>query len=150
MGAWASYFGRRFTQAAQFAADGALAAGDVPTRARCLAVGGRIGHAAGDLAAAEALLGEALTIAAGAERVTAAAWLGVLRAHQSRVPEALELLRPAARGQIGWSTPQRPCTRCCSSALRTRRGLPQLALEAFARYTAEVERRQVPRFAGAG
>ena len=33
--------------------------------------------------------------------MTAAAWLGVLRAHQSRVPEALELLRPAARGQIG-------------------------------------------------
>ena len=33
--------------------------------------------------------------------MTAAAWLGVLRSHQSRLSEALALLRPAARGQIG-------------------------------------------------
>ncbi len=33
VGAWASYFGRHFAQAAQFAADGALAAADAPTRA---------------------------------------------------------------------------------------------------------------------
>jgi len=151
VGAWASYFGRRFTQAAQFAADGALAASDVPTRARCLAVGGRIGHAAGDLATAERLLGEALTIAAGADRVTTAAWLGVLRAHQSRVPEALELLRPAARGQIGVEH-----TSATLHALlflghaHAAAGQPQQALDAFARYTAEVERRQVPRFAGRG
>ena len=151
VGAWASYFGRRFTQAAQFAADGALAASDVPTRARCLAVGGRIGHAAGDLAAAETLLGEALALAAGADRVTAAAWLGVLRAHQSRVPEALELLRPAARGQIGVEH-----TSATLHALlflghaHALAGQPQLALDAFGRYTAEVERRQVPRFAGRG
>ena len=151
VGAWASYFGRRFTQAAQFAADGALAASDVPARARCLAVGGRIEHAAGDLATAETLLGEALTIAAGADRVTAAAWLGVLRAHQSRVPEALELLRPAARGQIGVEH-----TSATLHALlflghaHALAGQPQLALDAFARYTAEVERRQVPRFAGRG
>jgi tetratricopeptide (TPR) repeat protein len=151
VGAWASYFGRRFTPAAQFAADGALAAGDVPTRARCLAVGGRIGHAAGDLAAAEALLGEALTIAAGAERVTAAAWLGVLRAHQSRVPEALELLRPAARGQIGVEHTSATLHALLFLGLaHAAAGQPQLALEAFARHTAEVERRQVPRFAGRG
>jgi DNA-binding SARP family transcriptional activator len=141
VGAWASYFGRRFTQAAQFAADGALAAGDVPTRARCLAVGGRIGHAAGDLAAAETLLGEALTIAAGADRVTAAAWLGVLRAHQSRVPEALELLRPAARGQLGVEH-----TSATLHALLFLGHAHALA----GQYTAEVERRQVPRFAGRG
>ncbi len=53
VGAWACYFGRRFAQAAQFAEDGALAAADPATRARCLAVGGRIRHAAGDLAQAE-------------------------------------------------------------------------------------------------
>jgi DNA-binding SARP family transcriptional activator len=151
VGAWASYFGRRFTQAAQFAADGALAAGDVPTRARCLAVGGRIGHAAGDLAAAETLLGEALTIAAGADRVTAAAWLGVLRAHQSRVPEALELLRPAARGQIGVEHTSATLHALLFLGLaHAAAGRPQQALDAFARYTAEVERRQVPRFAGRG
>ena len=101
MGAWAAYFGRRFGQAAQFAEDGALAAADPADRGRCLAAGGRIHHAAGDLDQAELLLGEAVSLAQGADRVTAAAWLGVLRAHQSRAEEALTLLRPAARGQIG-------------------------------------------------
>jgi len=101
VGAWASYFGRQFAQAIQFAEDGALAAADTATRARCLAAGGRTRHAAGDLARAELLLGEAFSLAEGADRVTAASWLGVLRAHQSRTDEALALLRPAARGQLG-------------------------------------------------
>ena len=144
------YFGRDFAQAAQFAADGALAADDAATRARCLAVGGRIGHAAGDLATAETLLGEALTIAAGADRVTAAAWLGVLRAHQSRVPEALELLRPAARGQIGVEHTSATLHALLFSALaHAQAGRPPGAGR-VGRYTAEVERRQVPRFAGRG
>ncbi len=101
VGAWACYFDRRFAQAAQFAADGALAAADSVTRSRCLAVGGRTRHAAGDLAQAELLLGEALSLAEGSDRVTAAAWLGVLRAHQSKTEEALDLLRPAARATEG-------------------------------------------------
>jgi len=149
VGAWASYFDRRFADAAEFADDGALAASDVPTRARCVAVGGRIRHAAGDLAGAERLLGEALSLAVGADRVTAAAWLGVLRAHQSRTDEALALLRPASRGQIGAEH-----TSATLHALlflghaHALAGYPALALEAFARYSAEVQRRQVPRFAG--
>ena len=101
VGAWACYFDRRFAQAAQFAADGALAAADPAIRSRCLAVGGRTRHAAGDLAQAELLLGEAFALAEGTDRVTAAAWLGVLRAHQSKTEEALALLRPAARAQEG-------------------------------------------------
>ncbi len=101
VGAWACYFDRRFAQAAQFAADGALAAANSVTRSRCLAVGGRTRHAAGDLAQAELLLGEALSLAEGSDRVTAAAWLGVLRAHQSKTEEALDLLRPAARATEG-------------------------------------------------
>ncbi len=149
VGAWASYFDRRFTQAAQFADDGALAAADAATRARCLAVGGRTRHAAGDLSQAERLLSEAFSLAEGADRVTAAAWLGVLRAHQSKVPEALSLLRPAARGQVG--VDQTSAT--LHSLLFTGHayalaGNPALALDALDRYTAEVERRQVPRFAG--
>jgi tetratricopeptide (TPR) repeat protein len=149
VGAWASYFDRRFTQAAQFADDGALAAADAGTRARCLAVGGRTRHAAGDLSQAELLLSEAFSLAEGEDRVTAAAWLGVLRAHQSRVPEALSLLRPAARGQVG--VDQTSAT--LHSLLFTGHayalaGNPALALDALNRYTAEVERRQVPRFAG--
>jgi tetratricopeptide (TPR) repeat protein len=149
VGAWASYFGRNFGQAAQFAEDGALAAADPATRARCLAAGGRTHHAAGDLARAELLLGEAFTLAEGADRVTAAGWLGVLRAHQSRVDEALALLRPAARGQIGVEhTSATLHALLFTGDAHALAGRPAQALAAFARYTAEVERRQVPRFGG--
>ena len=148
-GAWAAYFGRDFAQAAQFAADGALAADDAATRARCLAVGGRTHHAAGDLAQAELLLGEAFSLAEGADRVAAAGWLGVLRAHQSRVEEALALLRPAARGQIGVEhTSATMHSLLFTGHAHALAGRPAQALDALARYTAEVERRQVPRFAG--
>ncbi len=149
VGAWASYFGRHFAQAAQFAADGALAAPDAATRARCLAVGGRTWHAAGDLAQAELLLGEAMSLAEGADRVTAAAWLGVLRSHQSRVTEALALLRPAARGQIGVEhTSATLHALLFTGHAEALAGNGAAALAAFAQYTAEVDRRQVPRFAG--
>ena len=49
VGAWASYFDRRFDQALQYAQDGELVADDPGIRARCLTVGGRTHHAAGDL-----------------------------------------------------------------------------------------------------
>jgi tetratricopeptide (TPR) repeat protein/DNA-binding SARP family transcriptional activator len=149
VGAWASYFGRDFAQAGQFAEDGALAAEDTATRARCLAVGGRTYHAAGDLDRAELLLGEAFSLAEGADRVAAAGWLGVLRAHQSRVDEALALLRPAARGQIGVEhTSATMHSLLFTGHAHALAGRPAQALAAFARYSAEVERRQVPRFAG--
>ena len=149
VGAWAAYFGRDFAQAAQFAEDGALTADDPATRARCLAVGGRTHHAAGDLAQAELMLGEAFSLAEGADRVAAAGWLGVLRAHQSRVEEALALLRPAARGQIGVEhTSATMHSLLFTGHAHALAGRPVQALDALARYTAEVERRQVPRFAG--
>ena len=149
VGAWAAYFGRDFAQAAQFAEDGALAADDPATRARCLAVGGRTHHAAGDLARAELMLGEAFSLAEGADRVAAAGWLGVLRAHQSRVEEALALLRPAARGQIGVEhTSATMHSLLFTGHAHALAGRPAQALDALARYTTEVERRQVPRFAG--
>jgi DNA-binding SARP family transcriptional activator/tetratricopeptide (TPR) repeat protein len=149
VGAWAAYFGRRFAQAAQFAADGALAAPDGATRARCLAVGGRTWHAVGDLAQAELLLGEAMSLAGGADRVTVAAWLGVLRSHQSRVSEALALLRPAARGQIGVEhTSATLHALLFTGHAHAMAGNGAAALAAFDEYAAEVDRRQVPRFAG--
>jgi DNA-binding SARP family transcriptional activator len=149
VGAWACYFDRRFAQAAQFAADGALAAADPAIRSRCLAVGGRTRHAAGDLAQAELLLGEAFALAEGTDRVTAAAWLGVLRAHQSKTEEALALLRPAARAREGVAhTAATLHALLFTGHAHAVAGRPALALDAFARYTAEVERRQVPRFAG--
>ena len=149
VGAWACYFDRRFAQAAQFAADGALAAADAASRSRCLAVGGRTRHAAGDLAQAELLLGEAFSLAEGTDRVTAAAWLGVLRAHQSKTDEALALLRPAARAQEGVAhTVATLHALLFTGHAHAVAGRPAQALDAFARYTAEVERRQVPRFEG--
>ncbi len=149
VGAWACYFDRRFAQAAQFAADGALAAADPAIRSRCLAVGGRTRHAAGDLAQAELLLGEAFALAEGTDRVTAAAWLGVLRAHQAKTEEALALLRPAARAREGVAhTAATLHSLLFTGHAHAAAGRPALALDAFTRYTAEVERRQVPRFAG--
>ena len=149
VGAWACYFGRRFAQAAQFAEDGALAAADPATRARCLAVAGRTRHAAGDLAQAELLLGEAMAVAAGPLKVTAAAWLGVLRSHQSRVDEALALLRPAARGQAGVEhTAATLHSLLFTGHAQALAGRPALALAALGRCTTEVQRRQVARFAG--
>ncbi len=149
VGAWAAYFDRRFTQAAQFAQDGALAATDARARARCLTVGGRTRHAAGDLAGAELMLGEAFALTEGPDRVTAAAWLGVLRAHQSRAEEALALLRPASRGHIGVEhTSATLHSLLFTGHVHAIAGRPAPALEAFTSYTAEVDRRQVPRFAG--
>jgi DNA-binding SARP family transcriptional activator len=149
--AWASYFDRRFAPAAQFAEEGAIAAADAATRARCLAVAGRIWHAAGDLARAQTQLVAAMKLAEGADRVTAAAWLGVLRAHQSRPADALPLLRPAARGQTGAEhTSATMHALLFTGHAHASAGQPEQALAAFARHTAEVDRRQVPRFAGRG
>jgi DNA-binding SARP family transcriptional activator len=149
VGAWASYFGRNFAQAAQFAEDGAIAAADASTRARCLVVAGRTRHASGDLARAETALAEAMALAEGADRVAAAAWLGVLRAHQSRAGEALPLLRPAARGQVGAEhTAATMHALLFTGHAHALAGRPAEALAAFASHTAEVERRHVPRFAG--
>jgi DNA-binding SARP family transcriptional activator/tetratricopeptide (TPR) repeat protein len=149
--AWASYFDRRFANAAQFAEDGAIAAMDDATRARCLTVAGRIRHAAGELAVAEVQLAEAMALAGGSDRVTAAAWLGVVRAHQSRPADALALLRPAARGQIGAEhTSATMHALLFTGHAHAIAGFPVQALAAFASHTAEVERRHVPRFAGRG
>jgi len=73
----------------------------------------------------------------------------VLRAHQSRVDEALSLLRPAARGQVGVEhTAATLHSLLFTGHAHALAGQPAPALAAFARYTTEVERRQVPRFAG--
>jgi DNA-binding SARP family transcriptional activator len=147
--AWVAYFDRRFAQAAQFADDGAIAATDAMTRARCLAVAGRTRHAAGELAAAELQLAEAMALAEGPDRVTAAAWLGVIRAHQGRPADALALLRPAARGQIGAEhTSATMHALLFTGHCHAIAGFPEQALAAFASHTAEVERRHAPRFAG--
>jgi len=150
VGAWASYFDRRFDQALQYAQDGELAATDLGIRARCLTVGGRTYHAAGDLESAEQQLGAAIELATGADRIVASAWLGVLRAHQSRVGEALRLLRPIVRYTAVEHTAALLHALLFTGHAHALGGDPQAALAAFDQYTAEVERRQVPRFGGRG
>ncbi|HYN72152.1 MAG TPA: BTAD domain-containing putative transcriptional regulator [Nakamurella sp.] len=150
VGAWASYFDRRFDQALQYAQDGELAADDPAVRARCLTVGGRTYHAAGDLESAEQQLNAAIELATGADRIVASAWLGVLRAHQSRVAEALRLLRPVIRHTGVEHTSALLHALLFTGHAHALAGRPQSALSAFEQYTAEVERRQVPRFGGRG
>ena len=151
VGAWASYFDRRFDQAIRYARDGEVLAEDPAVRARCQAVGGRTRHAAGDLEGAQRMLTEALEFATGMDQLTASAWLGVLRAHQSRVDDALRLLSPAARSNAsGEHTSATLHALLFSGHAHALAGRPVVALDYFNRYTDEVERRQVPRFAGRG
>ena len=115
VGAWASYYDRRLDQAYEFAMDGVARADDVALRARCLSIAGRIKHAIGELPAAESLLTEAVQLATGTDRIRASAWLGVLRAHQSRTRRPNCFGTPATRSSAP-STPRACCTPCCSSA----------------------------------
>jgi len=149
--AWACYFGREFDQAIGFAQDGEFAAGDQFLRARCQIVGARTHHARGDLQTAEQLLGEALGVTTGADRLAASAWLGIVRAHQSRVEEALRFLRPATQPHVGVDlTSATLHALLFTGHAHALAGRPVEALVAFADYNRELARRQVPRFAGRG
>ncbi|MFL6062174.1 MAG: ATP-binding protein [Marmoricola sp.] len=151
VGAWAAYFDRRFDDATRYAHDGELTAIDPALRARCLIVGGRTLHARGDLRGAERLLAEAASSAEGADRLNASAWLGVLHAHRGRTDQAIELLRPATRSGIGADhTSATLHALLFTGHALAAAGRPAEALASFARYTDEVERRQVPRFSGRG
>jgi len=151
VGAWASYFDRRFEQAAAFAADGAAVAEDDAVRSRCLTVAGRTEHAAGDLAAAQDLLARGVAGSSGADRMIASAWLGVLRSHQSRTADALSLMRPATRPELrAEHTSATLHALLFTGHAHALAGRPAAALEHFRRYDAEVERRDVARFAGRG
>ena len=118
---------------------------------RCLVASGRVLHARGDLDAAHDRLSEAMGSATGEERLEAAAWLGVVHAHRSRAAEAIELLRPLTRSGVGadHTTAFMHALLFSGHALAVE-GRPAEALACFDRYGAEVERRDVPRFAGRG
>jgi DNA-binding SARP family transcriptional activator/tetratricopeptide (TPR) repeat protein len=151
VGAWASYFDRRFDQAADFATDGAAIADDPAVRARCLTVAGRTRHAAGDLAVAEALLVQGIDDSRGSDRMIASAWLGVLRSHQSRSDDALALLRPVTRPHVGAAHSSAVLHALLFSGhAHALAGRAALSLDAFDQCDAEVERRQVLRFIGRG
>lgn len=149
--AWASYFDRRFDDAIRFARDGELGAEEGEIRTRCLMVGGRTLHARGDLAGAEERLSAAVAAASGPDRLTAAAWLGVLRAHRSQTDEALDLLGPITHPGAGADlTSATLHALLFTGHAQALAGRPEAALRALQTYTTEVEHRQVPRFAGRG
>jgi len=151
VGAWASYFDRRFEQAIEFATDGAAIAEQEDVRARCLTVAGRTRHAAGDLHSAERLLLEAIDSARGLDRMVASAWLGVLRSHQSRTEAALALLRPVTRPELRAEHSSAVLHALLFTGhAQALAGRPAPALRAFAQYTTEVDRRQMARFEGRG
>ncbi|HEY2834539.1 MAG TPA: BTAD domain-containing putative transcriptional regulator [Sporichthyaceae bacterium] len=150
VGAWAAYFDRDFDLAISYARAGELTAADPAVRVRCLMVGGRTLHARGELGEAEHRLIAALAAATGRDRITASAWLGILRAHQSRVDEALTLMRPAASHGAVEHTAATLHALLFSGHAQALAGRPAEALAALARYTEEVERRDMPRFGGRG
>lgn len=151
VGAWAAYFARDFATARRLADAGTAVADEPDVAARCAMVGGRVRHAVGDLHEAEPLLLRAARTACGSDRVAASAWLGVLRVHQARHEEALGLLGPAAGGHLTVVDTSALLHAILFSGLaHAGAGRPAMALAAFDHYTAEVERRQVPRFGGRG
>jgi tetratricopeptide (TPR) repeat protein len=150
VGAWAAYFDRNFDLAISYARAGELTATDPAVRVRCLMVGGRTLHARGQLADAELRLGDALAAATGPDRITASAWLGILRAHQSRVDEALALMRPATVQNAVEHSAATLHALLFSGHAQALAGRPAEALAVLARYTEEVQRRDLPRFGGRG
>ena len=66
----------------------------------------------------------------------------MLRAHQSKPAEALALLRPAARATEGVAHTAATLHSLLFTGHAHAVAAPALALDAFSRYTAEVERRR--------
>lgn len=149
VGGWAAYHARDFARARRLADDGVRIATDAPTRASCLVLAGRVRHADGDLRGAEDLLEEAERVAEGVDRAVATAWLGVLRSHQSRFDEALDLLRTIT---VTGDTVDRTNVVLHSLMFTGHAfalgGHPAAALELFDAFGREVDRRGAVRFSG--
>jgi DNA-binding SARP family transcriptional activator len=145
---WAAYYARDFDAATVAADDGASLAADPVLRASCLTLAGRTRHAAGDLVGAEDHLVQATALASGPDLAVASAYLGILRSHQSRTAEALDLVRAATR--LGGS-PHRVGVvfhaYYYTAHAEALAGRPAAALAAIEACAGEVARRQVERFA---
>ena len=94
--AWSAHFQRRFGEALTLADRGAREAADTDLRTSCLALGGWVSLAAGDLDGAGSRLEGALGEAPEASGRLAEAWLAWLRMNQGRPAETLRLVRPEA------------------------------------------------------
>ncbi len=94
--AWSAHFQRRFDQALTLADEGAQQATDADLRTSCLALGGWVSLASGDLAGAEARLQDAVGEAPDTSGRLAEAWLAWLRMNQGLPKETLHLVSPQA------------------------------------------------------
>jgi DNA-binding SARP family transcriptional activator len=91
--AWSAHFQRRFGEALADADRGAHEAVDPDLRISCLALGGWVSLATGDLDGAQVRLVGALEDASGANGGMAEAWMAWLRMNQGRPAETLSLVR---------------------------------------------------------
>jgi hypothetical protein len=93
--AWSAHFERRFDIALELADQGARQAGTDEVRTSCLALGGWVSLAAGDLAGAEHRLESALGAVPTTSGGMAESWLAWLRHNQGRPAESLRLASQA-------------------------------------------------------
>lgn len=145
--AWAEYYARDFGASTQAADDGARLATDAETEGRCCTVAGRARHAAGDLDGAEEMLTRAVGLVRGEELAVASAYLGVLRSHQSRYADALDLMRAATR--LGGSPTAVSAffhAHMFVGHAEAMSGRPAAALRTYGGLVAEVERRHAERY----
>jgi DNA-binding SARP family transcriptional activator len=91
--AWSAHFQRHFDEALANADQGAQEAVDPDLRTSCLALGGWVSLASGDLDGAQVRLEGALGKAPEASGRMAEAWLAWLRMNQGRPAETLRLVR---------------------------------------------------------
>jgi len=91
--AWSAHFQRHFDDALAFADLGAQQAVDPDLRTSCLALGGWVSLASGDLSGAQMRLEGAVGEAPEASGRMAEAWLAWLRMNQGRPVETLRLVR---------------------------------------------------------
>jgi DNA-binding SARP family transcriptional activator len=89
--AWSAHFQRRFGDALHLADQGAAEAVTDDLRTACLALGGWVALASGDLAGAEARLESALGVAPETSGRMAESWMAWLRMNQGRPEESLRL-----------------------------------------------------------
>jgi DNA-binding SARP family transcriptional activator len=95
---WVAYYQRAHGDTVRFAEEGVARAADAGLRASCLALLGKTAHTNGDLHAAEDFLERAVVDAGPGLRAVVSIWLAMVRDHQGRDREAIEL---AARGLLG-------------------------------------------------
>lgn len=138
--AWSAHFQRRFDDALHLADNGAEAADDAEMRTSCLALGGWISLARGDLEGASMRLNSALREPPAPSRPLAETWLGYVLLNRGQPEEAVRLLgNEEEAGLAAYRYPHAYAlmARAMSAAML---GRPSAALDAIAALELEVVR----------